>query len=78
MIYILLNNLAIGEMINSMKGITYFQKWAFSINEGAGPANIHMSINQLGWLFNVYVSILRWELVFYVGNKKKIDDWRNQ
>ena len=26
-----------------MRGCTYFRRWGFSINEGSGPVNVHMS-----------------------------------
>jgi hypothetical protein len=45
-----------------MSGLTYFAPWGFSVNEGAGPANIHAQWNRgaFRFLFYVYVLGLRW------------------
>jgi hypothetical protein len=42
--------------------VTYFRRWGFSINEGGGPANIHMQWNRgaFRFFFYVYVLGLRW------------------
>ena len=41
------------------KGITYLKKWAFSINEGEGPANIHAKLGGNGFFFYVFWEKLR-------------------
>lgn len=42
-----------------MKGLTYFKKWGFSVNEGAGPINLHMSWYD-GLFVYVYLFGWRW------------------
>lgn len=43
-----------------IRGVTYFRRWGFSINEGAGPLNIHVrwGRGQIG--FYVYALGKRW------------------
>ncbi len=38
-----------------MKGVTYFKWWGFSINEGKGPFNIHISWFKHDYRFYVYI-----------------------
>lgn len=38
-----------------MRGITYFRCNGFSINEGSGPVNIHMSWCRYGLRFFFYI-----------------------
>ena len=40
--------------------ITYFEKWGFSINEGGGPVNIHISWN-CPHKFYFYLFIYKWD-----------------
>lgn len=41
------------------RGLTYFKEWGFSINEGAGPVNVHASW-YAGLFVYVYFFGLRW------------------
>ena len=40
--------------------VTYLTWWGFSINEGGGPVNIHMSWIRSGYWFYFYIFIFGW------------------
>ena len=47
-----------------MKGVTYFNKWGFSVNEGEGPINFCVlwrrpPLHEESWLF-IYVFVYKW------------------
>lgn len=46
-----------------MKGITYFSRHGFSINEGSGPINIHVSW-RWPWI-GFYVFVLGWRWYWF-------------
>lgn len=53
-----------------MKGMTYFTKTGFSINEGAGPANIHISWLWPSHLFFFYIFIWRFRFHFMIDRRR--------
>jgi hypothetical protein len=53
-----------------MKGMTYFDRNGFSINEGAGPANIHMSWTWQSFTFYIYVGGLRFSFIISYGSAR--------
>ena len=58
-----------------MKGLTYFRKWGFSINEGGTPINIHMQWNNK---FGFYLYFFGKRIVFVKGKNEYSDYSRNR
>ena len=57
-----------------MKGLTYFRKWGFSINEGGTPINIHMQWKNK---FGFYLYFFGKRIVFVKGKNEYSDYSRN-
>lgn len=58
--------------INIFKGITYFNRHGFSINEGEGPINIHVSWFQGGYIFYFYLFIWIFRVHFNIDKPGRL------
>lgn len=53
--------------------MTYFRWWGFSINEGSGPVNIHVSWFTTHWLF-FYIFAFGWRWHWEITRRKRCDE----
>jgi len=58
----------LSDLVDETKGVTYFRRWGFSINEGQGPFCIHVEWFTIWWFF-IYVCVF---------GKRVCFKWRNE